>query len=160
VSAVRLEIEWTRRRVRRAAVRAVLLLVGCTVACEHGEPNTDLGQDWMDALNSHDPVRIVELLHPTASCKDPLAPESLDPTAYARRLSGEWTVWKDRVYMTKRILAGSNTLVIEWRIQQTHPTGTSVHLDGATILDVHAGRISGVRDYYNTSAYLQFVKAG
>ena len=139
---------------------ALLLLVSGATGCQRTDSNEELAQDWMDALNSHDPVRIVELLQPRASCTDAVADTPVDPAAYAQRLAAEWNAWKDRVYMTETIRVAPDFILIQWRIQQTHPTGKSVPLDGATVLDVQGGHISGVHDYYNATTYVQFVKAG
>jgi len=44
-------------------------------------------------------------------------------------------------------------------MNQSHPTGERIPIDGVTILDVRVGRIQAVRTHYDTTACLQFLPA-
>ncbi len=128
-------------------------------SCSSAPPESSLGQRWLDALNSHDAAQVAPLLATDAVYRDPTAQEPLGVAALSARLTREWTQWKDRVYTAIRIVDAPDTVVIEWHLQQTHPTGKAVPLDGVTILDRDGTRIRAVRDYYNAGVYLQFLRS-
>ena len=142
---------------RRAGV--LTIAVALASSCSSAPPDSGLGQRWIDALNSHDATRLASLLDPDAVYRDPTAKEPVGAAALSERCAREWTQWKDRVYTAQRILDARDTVVIEWHLQQTHPSGTAVPLDGVTILDRDGMRIRAVRDYYNAGVYLQFLRA-
>jgi ketosteroid isomerase-like protein len=141
-----------------ATLAGLAWMASLCASCSSATSGDDLGQRWLDALNSHDPSRIVQLLDADASYWDITTKEPLSPTAVAQRWTREWTVWKDRVYTGKSIINTPDSVVIEWHLQQTHPNGTPVPLDGVTILERDGRRIRRVRDYYNPGVYLQFLK--
>ena len=148
------------RRVmwKRCAGAMALSAIVLGSACRATPPENSLGQQWLDALNSHDTARVAALLNPDATYSDPTTKEPLGVVPLSERWIREWTQWKDRVYTAKSILSTADTVVIEWHLQQIHPSGKAVPLDGVTILDRDGMHIRAVRDYYNPAVYLQFLR--
>ncbi len=126
--------------------------------CNRFEPNHDLALRYLDALNSHDPNQVLDLLTVDATYVDPASLRPLGREALRMRLQQDAAAWKDRVYAARRILTCDNSVTIEWHIQQTHPSGESVPIDGATVLTLRDGRIEGIRSYYNVAPYLRFLQ--
>jgi ketosteroid isomerase-like protein len=149
----------------KAAATALLCLSAALAggalvsACSRSSPDTGaaLARQWLDGLNSHDPERVIELLTADATYWDSTSNAPVSADAFRARLQQEAAAWKDRVYSARRIISTGDSIVIEWHIQQTHPSGESVPLDGATVLDVHDGRVQAARTYFNAVGYLRFL---
>jgi ketosteroid isomerase-like protein len=140
-----------------SCIRTAIVIVATLAGCSRAEPGNELGQRWLDALNSHDATRVVALMEPTATYADPTLRQPLAPAALSAWLTQAWSVWKDRVYTPTRVLALPGSIVIEWHVEQSHPSGKGVPMDGVTILDLRDGRIHAARSYYDISTFLQFV---
>ena len=145
------------KRARTVLLLDAILVVAALAGCSRAEPGADLGQRWLDALNSHDATQVVALMEPTATYADPTLHQPLAPAALSTWLTQAWSVWKDRVYTPTRMLAVPGAIVIEWHVEQSHPTGKGVPMDGVTVLDVRDGHIHAARSYYDTITFLQFV---
>lgn len=151
---------WTEcRRQKRGWLRIGLvgLLALSLLGCHDTGGSDQLARLWLDALNSHDPERVLQLLEPDATYSEPSFKQPLKPEGLRRWLTQVWSTWKDRVYSPGVVVADPTMVVIEWHIQQTHPNGTAVPLDGITLIEHDRGRIRHVREYYNAAAYLQFL---
>ncbi len=139
-------------------VLLALFLGGLVLAaCERLDPGRELAERWIDALNSHDPKQVVQLLSPTAKYSDPSTPEPVKPTELAFRWEQGWKLWKDQVYQPRKIVSAGQSVAIEWHIEQTHPSGVPVPVNGVTVLDIQDGRIVAVRSYFDPSVYLRFL---
>jgi ketosteroid isomerase-like protein len=137
-----------------------LLLVLCVLwGCEGARSADSLAQQWLDALNSHDPQRVMQLMDADATFSEPPPAKPLGTEPLRQWLTQVWSLWKDQVYTPKTIIVGPESLAVEWHLQQTSPKGTVVTVDGVTILEVSAGRVHSARNYYNTGIYLQFMKS-
>ena len=140
------------------------LLVGASVvllllaACDSGSPKHELAQRWLDALNSHNADRVIQMLASNATYAEPPPAAPWTNADLRGRLRLTWSVWKDQVYTAKAVIAAGDLVVIEWHLQQTHPNGKSAPIDGVTVLDVRDSHIQAVHNYYNASIYLQFMK--
>ena len=149
-------------RVRLAFVsrQRVHLVVLCALlgACAREDPAGEIAQRWFDALNAHSAEQIVQLLTNDATFLDPTSSTALGSRELGPWLARGWAAWKDRVYTLTAVVAEHDRVVAEWHLQQTHPGGTPVPIDGVTIFDLKAGRIAKVRNYYNASVYLQFLR--
>jgi steroid delta-isomerase-like uncharacterized protein len=145
---------WCLRRRLLGQLLASCLLIGCT----RSDPQMELAQRWLDALNAHDADAVVRLLQLAATYQEGGMPAPMNVAELRQWLAVSWRAWPDQVYAAKRIVAGDGTLVIEWHVQQTHTSGKALPLDGVTLLDVRDGQIAGVRLYYDRSGYLGFLK--
>lgn len=145
---------------RYSCLALVPLLVGSITlsSCTQRDGGKELAQRWIDALNRHSPDEVIALLEPDATYVNAPPNKAIDVGALRSVLQLDWSVWKDQVYTAKTIVAAGNLISIEWHVQQTHPSGTPVPLDGATVLETHGNRIRHVRNYYNAAVYLQFLK--
>lgn len=130
-------------------------LVAC--APRHADPGSEIARKFLDALNTRDPNRVFELLTPDATFSDPLSGSAIPAAVFRGRLQLDASGWKDRVYSARRITSGAGGVTVEWHIQQTHPSGRPVPLDGVTVLDLQDGRIKAVRSYYNALVYVPFL---
>ncbi|MCK6556437.1 nuclear transport factor 2 family protein [Candidatus Binatia bacterium] len=135
------------------ALAACLAVAGCAQ-----DDRNDVGQRWLDALNSHDSEQALRLLDADAELRDPTLMQPLRPVAVRDWLDRSNALWRDRVYTAKRKLSQGDVVAIEWQLQQTHPSGKAVPIDGVTLIEVRDGRIRRVRNYYNAGVYLQFLK--
>lgn len=140
---------------RFACVAVLLVLAGCSGTNESRE----VALRWLDALNSQDPDKVLVLLAPTATYVDPTTPVVMTPQTLRPWLRASWDDWKERRYTPGAIVATPESVVIEWRLAQTHVSGTSVPIQGITLIEHKDGRIQHVRDYYNAAMYLQFLKS-
>jgi ketosteroid isomerase-like protein len=148
-------------REQMSGIVRLLMIGACVVllslaACDSARPRNELAQLWLDALNSHDPDRVMAMLTSTATYSEPA--ESLGGQSLRDRLRQTWSLWKDQVYSPKAIIADRDVVVIEWHLQQTHPNGKPVPVDGVTVLEVRDSRIQAVRNYFDMGVYLQLLK--
>jgi len=135
-----------------------LLLVATVPGCGHKEPGPEPGRAWLDAFNSHNADQVVKLMSPNATYWDPATPQPIAPAALRARLEAEARLWKDRVYTARQILVTQDAIVVEWHLQQTHPSnGEPVPLDGVTVLELRNNLIQAARTYYDPSVYLRFM---
>ncbi len=137
-------------------------LVALTVcSCRRAEEQPAIGHLWLEALNSHDPEQVAALLAPSATFSDPVTMQPATVAEYRAQLTWNWIAWKDRLYLPRRMISAGDggRVVVEWQLRQTHASGASVPVDGVTVLDTAGGRITAVREYYDPSVYLPFLKA-
>ncbi len=146
-----------KRLAGGARVAFVAVFATLAAACTGTDPAQDLGRQWIEALNSRDANRVIGLLAPTATYSDPVTPVPLAISDLRTRLQRDWVAWKDRVYLTRRIVAAKGAVAVEWRMLQTHANGELVPVDGITVLDTRDGRITAVHDYFNAAVYLRFL---
>lgn len=126
-------------------------------ACQGEPPDDLLASRWLDAMNAHRVEQVLALLDEHVTFSDPGTKTPLDREGLAEHLRMEWSVWKDQVYTATHVHRAADSTVIEWRVQQTHPDGKHMELDGVTVLETKAGRVSALRTYFNPVIFLQFL---
>jgi steroid delta-isomerase-like uncharacterized protein len=146
---------------RRAVMLTALTLV-LAVACggRRETPLDALAQQWLDALNTHDPQQVLALMSPDATYADPMTPRPLPVAELATHLSRIWDIWRDQVYSATTIVTSERAAAVEWQVQQTHQNGQVLPMQGVFILEIVGGRIQSARSYYNAVPYLQFFAPG
>ncbi len=146
----------TQRNVSLLGAMAALLF--SLAGCDGANQSRELAVRWLDAMNGDDPSAVVGLMHPTATYSDPVSRSLLTPQSLGGWLVQGWGNWTERRYTPGAIVAAPGAAVIEWRLTQTHRRGTTVTVDGATLIEHADGKVSHVRNFYNATAYLQFLK--
>lgn len=143
----------------RVGVSSCALLIAAALlgACRGSGASPDLSTAWIDALNSHQVERVSALLAPDASYTDPVTKGPVGRADFAARLAREWRIYHDQVYTVRHVHIAPGATVVEWTVQQTHPTGKHIDLDGVTVLIEDRGSIREVRTFYNPVVFLQFL---
>ena len=131
-------------------------MLATTVGCSR-PPAAGVGERFLDALNAHDPSQVTALMTADATFREPGRPP-LDPTALREHLARQWEAWADQLYSPRAILTLPEATVIEWEVHQTHRNRDPVTLTGVFVLDVHQDRITAVRNYYDATPLLRFLK--
>jgi hypothetical protein len=137
---------------------AILALLFAFVGCDGSNQSRELAIRWLDAMNGDDPSLLVRMMHPTATYADPMSRDLLTPQSLAAWLAQGWNNWTERRYTPGAIVAAPGAVVIEWRLTQTHRRGTTLTVQGATLIEHADGKVSHVRNFYNATVYLQFLK--
>lgn len=135
----------------------VLVLFAACAGEREDSLSQELAQRWLDAMNSHDVARVVSLFSPDATVVGPASSAPLSREEHAAKLKEDWRVWHDQVFTPRVIHVTSDTAVVEWRAQQTHPTGKHLDYEGVAILDVEGNVIRGLRMYFNPVIFLPFL---
>lgn len=136
---------------------ATLVVFGAGSGCREPRESDGLAQRWLDAMNAHDPARVLALLAPDADYTDPGTKVPLAPPELAEKLTKDWALWKDQVFTATRVHEAPNSSVVEWRVQQTHPGGKHFDFAGVTVLETDGIAIRALRTYYNPVMFLQFL---
>ncbi|MBI3782442.1 MAG: nuclear transport factor 2 family protein [Deltaproteobacteria bacterium] len=128
-------------------------------SCRRTDAAHDLGQKWVDALNSRDPARVAALMASDGTFLDPVTPQPLSVDGFRSRLQIERTVWKEREYRVRQLVANDDRIAIKWELKQRYANDVLFPIEGLTVLDVRDGRVASVRDYYNAALYLGLLSA-
>jgi steroid delta-isomerase-like uncharacterized protein len=136
-----------------------LSLIALLSACDaHSQAGRLLAGRWIDAMNAHRAEEVLALFAPDATYSEPGLEGRVDSIPLAERLENGWAQWKDRVLTPTRImLADAGTAVVEWEMNQTHPSGKHLAVSGVTVIESDGGRIRALRTYYNAVPFLQFL---
>jgi steroid delta-isomerase-like uncharacterized protein len=147
----------TRAAFHRPARRLLLFVALTLSACATDRPPESLATRWLDAMNAHRADLVLALLAPDVTYIDPVTSVPVGREKLAERLRAEWGVYHDQVYTAKRIHETPDAAVVEWTVQETHPSGKHIEIDGVTVLSTQGGSIHALRSYFNPIVFLQFL---
>jgi limonene-1,2-epoxide hydrolase len=139
----------------------MIVFVGLVLAANPGcgrRSADGIGQRFLDALNTHDPVQVAALLTSQATYTEPGRSAPLDADALSEQLTQQWQRWHDQVYSARAIHELPDVTVIEWESHQTNHNRDAITLNGVFVLDVRHGRIAGVRNYFDVAPLLRFMR--
>jgi steroid delta-isomerase-like uncharacterized protein len=115
---------------------------------------------YFDAWNRRDPEAIAATLADDGTYVDPVVSEPLGPSALAEYAAGLFAGFPDLTFAIERHAACDGGMVAaEWRMTGTNrgpymglpPTGRSVDLPGADLIEVAGDRVRAVRGFFDSA---------